>query len=380
MEASHIYDSDQELKHKRRAEQDTAQANAELFQESAQEMFAPRTNSFDAIRRAESNYRATMLLNLQTTRGNQYVQQLLSQSRQSPTRAMAQHSEPTAEPQHTLDSSATTFSLAVTIPRSPRIQTRDAGPGDEEFAASEMVEEEFLTPLEELIEPQEGETVALPDIVAPETVGLGMTDAVAGTLSYEPTIRQGGITLPATDFGFTGFYRPSVINIAVTRSSSRYEVSATVRNSIRWDVRADTGPQNQVNIESDTSAAITDENYPDIARDLTPNSADLNGRPRRAGFWAKDLSARHEEFHADEYAQHGREGAILARNWLNAQSVSAIGEVWRLLDRVPDRIVTSVAASMAAPANEQRAYGDGTPLYRDRANSIQSKGDNSDYA
>lgn len=379
MEANLLHGNDTELNHTRRAEQDAADAAGEFFARDAEAAFARRENVLDALRRAAPAQRAGMLLHLQMTRGNQFVQQLRNQM-QSRTYSKTQQPEAVAHAQHDADVDATAFSFAVTIPRSATIHARDAGPGREEFAVSDIeAEHELFASFDELVEPEDGETVALPDIVPSEAAGLQATDAVAGSLAYEPVMQRGGITLPADDFGYTGFYTPSVVNITVARTSDAYQVNATVRNSIRWDVRADRGPENQINVESESSAVITDENYSDVARDLTPNEADLNGRPRRAEFWARDLSAQHELFHVNEYARHGREGALLARNWLNAQSVSDVTEVHRLLARVPGRVVTNVAASMAYPGNEERAYADGVELYRERAGAIQTRGDNGEY-
>jgi len=378
MEAKFIHDSDTELNHARRAEQEAADVGGEFFTRGAEAMFAPRENVLDAIQRAAPAQRAGMLLHLQMTRGNQFVQQLPRQARQSARRA--QPVETLAEAQQDANSSTTAFSFAVTIPHSQHLAARDAGWETTELDAREMDDQEFYVPPEGLIEPEVGTSVTLPDIIPAETSGLKATDAVAGTLTYEPAIHRGGISLPADDFGVTGFYKPRVLNVAVGRSDNAYQVSATIRNTIRWEVRADRGPDNQSNVESDTSAAITLENYADIARDLTPNMADLGGRPRRAGYWARDLSARHELFHVDQYERHAREGALLARNWLNAQVVSNIAEVHELLARVPERITTIVKATMAFPGREQRAYDDGAELYRERANSIRSKGDNGEYA
>jgi len=51
-----------------------------------------------------------------------------------------------------------------------------------------------------------------------------------------------------------------------------------------------------------------------------------------------------------------------------------MGEVNDLLKPIPDQIVKARAAGMTKPASEDRAYKDGAPLYKARADKISALG------
>src|SRR5262249_681581 len=120
-------------------------------------------------------------------------------------------------------------------------------------------------------------------------------------------------------------------------------------------------------------------NYPTVVSDLTPDMTDLNGRPPRTTFWAEDLCIKHERFHADEDVVHGRAGVVAAQAWLNTKTASSVAQVNTLLGAVPGRVAATVSAAMSFPGREERAYGDGAPLYLARANAIKAKGDAGQY-
>ena len=46
----------------------------------------------------------------------------------------------------------------------------------------------------------------------------------------------------------------------------------------------------------------------------------MKNQPPRSHFWAKDLTIKHERFHADENERFGREGALDGRDWLDTQT------------------------------------------------------------
>lgn len=248
---------------------------------------------------------------------------------------------------------------------------RDSMPGQEaagtpDFSAMAAP----AAPVTQELEP--GQTIRLPDIVIPSMAAVEMHDAIAGAITYNGSVAVGGAA--PSGFGVTRPYTHALSGITVTAGTGTFAVAATLDNPITYQVRASTGPDGQVNIASDADPALTAANYAQVASDLTPDMGDLNGRPPRNQFWARDLTLTHERFHADEDVRYGGQGVTSAQAWLNAQTAANVGEVNTLLTRVPGRVANFVSAAMAYPGLEERAYGAGAPLYRSRATSIRTKG------
>jgi len=104
-----------------------------------------------------------------------------------------------------------------------------------------------------------------------------------------------------------------------------------------------------------------------------------NGRPPRTQFWAQDLTERHERFHANERANtYGRPAFEFAQTWLGTQTAADDAGVTTLVNQVPDKMRESYATSYT-PGKESRAYGDGAPSYRARADAVKTKGDGGGY-
>jgi hypothetical protein len=225
-------------------------------------------------------------------------------------------------------------------------------------------------------EPSEGQTVRLPDVRLNSRASE--TDAIASTLTYNPTITQAAGE-PADSFGETTPYDFSMSGITVTSSGGTYTVAATVDNPITYQVRTTTGPDGQADVDSDTDADIHSGNYTTVVSDLTPDMSDLNGRPPRTKFFAKDLTVRHERFHCTDGQTHAQSGVNLAQAWLNGKAAGSVGAVNTLLAQVPARVIATRQAAMTYPGREERAYGDGVAAYRARANAIKTKGDAGKY-
>ena len=223
---------------------------------------------------------------------------------------------------------------------------------------------------------QEGETIRLPDVSIPGMAELRQTDnsPIASTLTYNPSIAQSGP--PPLPFGETKPYTHTVTNISVMLKDGAYRVTANVDNPITFQVNGG----GNVDIDSETDPDITNSNYPTVVSDLTPDMTDQGGAPPRTHFWAEDLTIRHERFHADENAVHGRAGVVAAQAWLNSQTAATVADVRDLVNAVPARVAATVDAAMAFPAREERAYGDGASLYLERANAIKAKGEDGEYA
>jgi len=249
----------------------------------------------------------------------------------------------------------------------------DAMPGGEQ--ASPVDFRSFVAqPTASIAEPRPGQTVRLPDIVIPAMAAIEQRDAIASTLSYNPSITQSGP--PPSPFGATMPYTHALSGITVTPAARHYNVTATVDNPITFQVAGG----GDTDIASEADPNINQGNYAAVASDLAPDMTDLGGRPPRTHFWAQDLCIRHERFHATEDTTYGRSGVTLAQNWLNGQPAASVAQVHTLLGQVPGRVAATVSAAMAYPGREIRAYGDGAPLYQARATAIKTKGDARGYA
>src|SRR5262249_21333085 len=144
----------------------------------------------------------------------------------------------------------------------------------------------------------------------------------------------------------------------------------------------------RTDIASDSDPAITQKNYPSVVADLTPPPKAVvhNGlqimknQPFRDHFWARDLTIRHERFHSDEDDGFGAQGVQAAQAWLNPQTANSDKQMTNLLLNVVPIVGKTVMAGRAVPADEQRAYDNGAPLYLARAQAIKKKGDANGYA
>ena len=198
-------------------------------------------------------------------------------------------------------------------------------------------------------------------------------DAVAPVISYTGSITRGGITLGGGEFGRTDSV-PSLGGINITQTASVFHVTATYQLLTKWDTRHGTGPDGQHDVPDENAPVLTAANYATAASDLTPNMSDEGGRPPRTQFWAQDLTERHEQLHAREHQQTGREGLRRGLEWLATQTASTQADVEALLRGLQTRIVQYILANGAGSVGELHAYGDGAPLYRARATAIRVKG------
>jgi hypothetical protein len=222
-------------------------------------------------------------------------------------------------------------------------------------------------------EPAEGETITIPDIVIPMSVAT--PDTVTSKLLFETLTNLEGEPGKG-DFGLTTAYAPTVGDITITNEGGAYTVKGVLQSEIKMSVRTAVGPDGQTDLPN---ALLTEASYPVVVSDLTPNMADENGRPPRTKFWSRDLTIKHERFHATEYGHFDELGATQAIAWLNSQTADSAGGVKSLLRQIPNKVMSTVIANMAAPASEERAYGDGAPSYTALATSIKAKGDAKEY-
>jgi len=203
---------------------------------------------------------------------------------------------------------------------------------------------------------------------------------VSAKFKYLPTTVRGRVKPSARDFGLT---RPSLFgfsNVATTRDTGKFTVTADLRHTVAWETWADVGPSNQANITSASDATLTSTNYSQAAKDLTPDMSKLGGVPPRKNFWSKDLTERHEKYHVKDHVDIAKEGAAGAEKWLAGQQAAKRSDVSALLDIAWCEQIDKVEKKfMASPASEVRAYSDGASSYKARADAIKAKGDAGSY-
>ena len=223
-----------------------------------------------------------------------------------------------------------------------------------------------------------GVPIRVPDIEIPALAELEKTDSVLGAFGYTSSIRRGGAA--PTGFGVTRSFGSRLTGITITPLPGIFFVSATLEHPITYQVRSGTGPGGQVDIASESDPDITADNYPTVTSDLTPNMSDLGGRPPRSQFWAEDLTLQHELVHANDDQGNGPMASVTAMMWLNGRTTSSEAGVRRLLGRIPARFAAALLAALSTEAGELRAYGDGAPPYKTRADAVKAKGDRGEYS
>ncbi len=202
-------------------------------------------------------------------------------------------------------------------------------------------------------------------------------DSVNTAMTYTPTITNTPTPPGADLFGLTRT-KPAVSGIAVVHDAAAgiFNVTASITNKITWSVHS----RGRTNIPDKNDGVLTQDNYTDVAADLTPDMSSDNGRPPRDEYWAQDLTTRHEKFHANERATtYGNPAFNFAQNWLANQTADDAASATALAKQVPAKMNESYAASYS-PGKESRAYGDGAQLYKARADAILAKGAARGYA
>jgi len=115
-----------------------------------------------------------------------------------------------------------------------------------------------------------------------------------------------------------------------------------------------TGPDGQKDIASETDAKITKTNYPKVHTDLTPDMSDLNGRPPRDEYWAKDLTLTHELVHAKDDNDNGPGAMATAKTWLDGQTATDAAGVQVHLTKIPGRFAAALLAGLLDALGRRR--------------------------
>lgn len=190
-------------------------------------------------------------------------------------------------------------------------------------------------------------------------------DGVRSSLTFGTSIAGGRPPTDADSFGEeVANFR--VENIRWRRDEGRVDVRARVFVACRWGVQS----LGNTNVAGAWDRAVTADKWRDIVGDLTPSAA---GRPRRNDYWARDITARHERFHASDDIRRARAYMPTARAWLNGQTLAAPvtdAAVRGLLATVHDNIEADNWAYYGA-GGEARAYADGKSAYERRVAAVR---------
>jgi hypothetical protein len=212
-----------------------------------------------------------------------------------------------------------------------------------------------------------------PDLMMPDSLKGEDQDSLTSAISFEPTVARAGVANP---FGATSWGVFNILGLVVRSTPGAFRADFRLQNPITYNV----SPGGRTSIASASDPALTAANYATAASDLTPNMSYQNGKPPRTRFWAEDLTIRHEKFHSDERRRLNRAGATQAQAWLNTQAASTPEEVANLVAQVPNRVITASQAAVGTlDEKESRAYGDGAPSYKARADAISAAGASGTY-
>lgn len=158
-------------------------------------------------------------------------------------------------------------------------------------------------------------------------------------------------------------------NVTADSAKKVFNVTGKVDCPIGWEIHS----RGKKDVLDEKSLNIKDGTWPTTASDLTPDMSDDNGRPPRTLFWAPDLTERHEKFHAAEFQTYGKAAFDLAAEWLQKQTATSDADALAVAKRVPNEMVATIRATYV-PMSESRAYGDGAPSYKARAEAITTAG------
>ncbi len=209
----------------------------------------------------------------------------------------------------------------------------------------------------------------------PGSVSLSMTDAIDSGLAISSAISRGNPALGADEFGLTTWSAKLVApTVAADPAKKVFTVTGTVDCPIGWEIHA----LGRKDVLDEKSANIKRSSWPTATTDLTPDMSDDNGRPPRTQFWASDLTERHEKFHAAEFVTYGRAAFDLATEWLKKQTANTDADALTVAKRVPNEMVATIRTTYV-PMAESRAYGDGAPSYKSRAEAITKAGRANSY-
>jgi hypothetical protein len=201
-------------------------------------------------------------------------------------------------------------------------------------------------------------------------LGRHKGDTVTSTLDFGSSVTQGGVTLAATSFGEeAATYKAD--NITWTAASGTVDIKARIFVDCKWD----TQDRGRTDISGPADGDVTKASYPDVVKDLKP---DATGRPTRDLYWAKDLTERHEKFHAADDIGQAKRDVPTVKTWMESQSIAAPAtdaKVKDLVEKARKKVEDAGWAyyDRAGGAGENRAYADGKASYQTRVDDVNAR-------
>jgi hypothetical protein len=194
-------------------------------------------------------------------------------------------------------------------------------------------------------------------------------DAVASTLNFGSKVKKGGASPGSDEFGVEKVkYKVDSMKFTHDAATATVNAEARVFLDIGWGVHS----LGRTNIPDENVKAVKKSKWQAIRDDLKP---DGKGRPQRDKYWAKDLTERHEQFHASDDIQRAQAYVPTAKTWLDGQTVRA-KHIKKDLKKHLETVRSNVEADGWAwygTGGEDRAYADGSASYQARADAVEAR-------
>ena len=95
-----------------------------------------------------------------------------------------------------------------------------------------------------------------------------------------------------------------------------------------------------------------------------PEVVDLSGRPPRTHFWSRDITVKHERFHANVHQTYRRQGATRAQAWLGGQIATDAAGATALIHQVPGRVTNTITWVYLSPERSSAPTATASPTTR----------------
>jgi hypothetical protein len=191
--------------------------------------------------------------------------------------------------------------------------------------------------------------------------------AVSGIISFDSTVARGSVTVPGHSFGIE-ITRVRIDHVTWSSAGGILNIQARILADCHWEIHS----RGRINVTGGTDASVTAGTWRKIAADLEP---DTTGRPTRADFWAQDLSACHEQFHAMDDIHCGQLQMPAVQVWLDSQTITGPAtdaKVQALLSVVRSKIQTEIDNHYLS-GGEDRAYANNKACYEQRIRDIYGR-------
>jgi len=209
-------------------------------------------------------------------------------------------------------------------------------------------------------------------------------DSIVPTLSYDSDISSNDpvvAQVPASDFGTTGSrIKMDKLYFTMEHFTDYVNVSARLYQTISWAI---TDRPGRINVKADLEN-VDQSNWQQAADDLDPDKGKTQlGAPMRTKFWASDITAEHEQFHAadrDTYMREAITPTLLSDlktrevnvDWLINRYSNLKADLKAILSELAVE-ATMLDKKHMGEAGEHRAYAGDEPKYRARAAAIRKK-------